>query len=111
MENCKQIILILLITFTSYANEPNCEYRESQRCIDSICKHASTTDCHQQCRSHATAKCSSQEFNIKSDQKAKKFDIYMDSAQKLNQCLERCRTSSDRNCSHACRDQARKSVK
>lgn len=112
MTSYKFLFLILWLLPTAiFATNSDCEHWQSQMCIDRICKHVGSTDCHQKCRSHVKAKCSAPNFDSKSQKKSENFDLYMDTAQQLNQCLERCSSSSDRSCSHRCRDKAKKSVK
>lgn len=88
-----------------------CIHEKTDFCINSVCRYTSNPECHAQCKKHASAKCNQSPYDQESHKKSETYDKYMDAANTLDKCIATCHKSTDRNCSHQCKESAKKAIK
>lgn len=87
-----------------------CIKTKSDYCVDTLCRYTNDPACHAKCQKHAAAKCNPSQYNQDAKTKSNTYDKVMDVADTLNDCIAGCSKSTDRNCSHQCKANAKKAV-
>lgn len=87
-----------------------CIKDKADLCINNLCRYAVDPACHAKCEKHAAAKCNPSPYDHKAETKSKTYDKVMNIADTLNDCISLCSKSTDRNCAHQCKKDAKKNI-